>query len=61
MPYISHCFIYLYIEIYLLVGVLDYSLWFGKPDDYETTVMVEAKKPDSLNGGMLQYLAYMGK
>jgi hypothetical protein len=49
-------------ERVLLSGVADYSLWFGKPDDYETNVvMVEVKKPYFLKGGMLQCLAYMGK
>ncbi|KAJ5199332.1 hypothetical protein N7491_000112 [Penicillium cf. griseofulvum] len=48
-------------ERVLLSGVVDYFLWFGKPDDYETNlVMVEAKKPEFLKGGMLQCLAYMG-
>ncbi|KAJ5959355.1 uncharacterized protein N7479_006505 [Penicillium vulpinum] len=46
---------------FLLSGVVDYSLWFGTPQDYETNlVMVQAKKAEFLKGGVLQCLAYMG-
>ncbi|KXG50158.1 uncharacterized protein PGRI_061250 [Penicillium griseofulvum] len=48
-------------ERVLLSGVVDYSLWFGRPEDYETNlVMVEAKKPEALKAGVFQCLAYMG-
>ncbi|CDM35333.1 unnamed protein product [Penicillium roqueforti FM164] len=46
---------------YLLSGVVDYSIWFGSPGNYETNlVMVEAKKTRSLDEGMLSFLGYMG-
>ncbi|KGO71819.1 hypothetical protein PITC_028220 [Penicillium italicum] len=43
-----------------LSGIVDYSLWHGKPDDHATNmVLVEAERPDLLKGGMLRCLAYM--
>jgi hypothetical protein len=46
---------------YLLSGVVDYSLWFGTPQNYETNlVMVEAKRVGALDSGMFQCLAFMG-
>ncbi|KAJ5603654.1 hypothetical protein N7537_006610 [Penicillium hordei] len=45
---------------YLLSGVVDYSLWFGTPQNYETNlVMVEAKRVGALDSGMFQCLAFM--
>lgn len=45
-----------------LSGIIDYSLWYGMPDDHATNMaMIEAERPDLLKGGMLRCLAYMGK
>lgn len=46
---------------YLLSGMVDYSLWLGTFEGFETNlVMVEVKKTGSLDEGMFQCLAYMG-
>lgn len=45
-----------------LSGIVDYSLWYGMPDDYSTNMaMIEAKQPDLIKRGVFQCLAYMGK
>ncbi|KAJ9488450.1 hypothetical protein VN97_g4851 [Penicillium thymicola] len=45
---------------YLLSGAVDYSLWFGMPQNYETNlVMVEAKKFGAVEPGKFECLTYM--
>ncbi|KAG0159287.1 hypothetical protein PDIDSM_6809 [Penicillium digitatum] len=41
-------------------GIVDYSLWYGTPDEHATNLaIVEAERPDLLKSGMLRCLAYM--
>ncbi|KGO44261.1 hypothetical protein PEX2_035940 [Penicillium expansum] len=43
-----------------LSGIINYSLWYGMPDEHATNMaMIEAERPDLLKGGMLRCLAYM--
>ncbi|KAJ6138333.1 hypothetical protein N7471_004819 [Penicillium samsonianum] len=43
-----------------LAGIVDYSLWYGMPNDYATNMaMVEATQPHLIKQGVFQCLAYM--
>jgi hypothetical protein len=45
-----------------LSGIVDYSLWYGMPDDYSTNMTtIEASQPDLIKRGVFKCLAYMGK
>lgn len=45
-----------------LAGIVDYSLWYGMPNDYAINMaMVEATQPHLIKQGVFQCLAYMGK